>query len=432
MVEGTALEMRRTGNCTGSSNLPLSATFMALSLPTPKPCKDCGDGAIFHRITYVSIVIDDLMKPLTRPSTLLRGFAGIVYAIERKITPHFLEGMMNLGWATRVTEPDDDTQLLALMLWNEAKERGMSVSEFRLFNLPRNIFVAVYPDGRKIAYEGIPIPGDADLARVPWMDDKAVLKEKFRKLDLPVAKGGAVSSLRAAKKLYETLTPPVIAKPSSGSASRHTILHIDTEEELARAFKIANQVAPTVVIEEELNGPVYRATVVDGKFAAALRRDQPLVVGDGKRTIVELVEAANKHPGRQGPYFHHMKLDDVAKEELSWQGYTFESVLPEGEKAILHQKINWSVGGTTCDVTDDVHEDNVALFEETARVLKAPIVGIDFIIPDITRSWKEQERLGILECNSMPFFDNHHLPFEGKPRNVAALIWDMNESPGRG
>jgi len=50
----------------------------------------------------------------------------------------------------------------------------------------------------------------------------------------------------------------------------------------------------------------------------------------------------------------------------------------------------------------------------------------------MTRSWKEQERLGILECNSMPFFDNHHLPFEGKPRNVAGLIWDMNEPPKRG
>jgi len=93
----------------------------------------------------------------------------------------------------------------------------------------------------------------------------------------------------------------------------------------------------------------------------------------------------------------------------------------------LNQKINWSVGGTTCDVTDDTHPDNIALFEEVARVLKAPIVGLDFIIGDMGRSWKEQERCGILECNSMPFFDNHHLPFEGKPRNVAALIWDMNE-----
>lgn len=402
-----------------------------MPLPTPKECAECGDGAIFHRTTYISIVIDELMRPFSSPNPLFRSFAKLVYGIERVVTPKILNFMMDRGWARRVTEADDDTQLLALMLWNEAKERGIEVSEFRLFNLPRNIFVAKYPDGRHIAYEGIPLPGNSDLERAPWMDNKAVLKEKFRKLGLPVAKGGAVGTLKEAKKLYKTLTPPVIAKPFSGSASRHTVLHIDSEEALERGFRVAKQIAPKVVIEEELTGAVYRATVVDGVFAAALRRDQPHVVGDGVSTVTELVEKANEHPGRQGPYFHRMKLDELADAELQWQGLTRESVLEVGRKATLHQKINWSVGGTTADVTDETHPDNIELFEEVARVLKAPIVGLDFIIEDMSRSWKEQDRCGILECNSMPFFDNHHLPFEGKPRNVAALIWDMNE-PKRG
>jgi cyanophycin synthetase len=52
------------------------------------------------------------------------------------------------------------------------------------------------------------------------------------------------------------------------------------------------------------------------------------------------------------------------------------------------------------------------------------LVGIDFIIEDISKSWKEQARCGVIECNSRPFFDNHHLPFNGKPRNVAGAIWD--------
>lgn len=400
---------------------------MRLSVPKPEACAECGDGAIFHRTTYISILIDDTLAPLAQPNPLFRAIAKQVYRIERKLTPRLLNMAMNQGWATRVTEPDDETQLLAVMLWDEAKKRDISVSEFRLFDLPRNIFVATYPNGHQIAYEGIPLPGDSDINRVAWMDNKAVLKEKFRKLGLPVAKGGAVETLREAKKLFKKLTPPVIAKPFSGSASRHTVLHITDEEGLTRGFRIAKQIAPKVVIEEELTGPVYRATVVDGVFAAALRRDQPHVVGDGEHTVTELVAEANTHPKRQGPYFHHLKLDALAEAELAWQGYTFDTVLPKGVKATLHQKINWSVGGTTADVTDEVHPDNVALFEEVARVLKASIVGLDFIIADITRSWKEQERCGILECNSMPFFDNHHLPFEGEPRNVAALIWDMNE-----
>ncbi|MDP3402898.1 MAG: hypothetical protein Q8S35_03010, partial [bacterium] len=225
---------------------------MPMSLPKPKECAECGDGAIFHKVTYISIVVDEIMAPFSQPNPFLRGFVRLVYGIERKVTPKILNGLMQLGWATKVSEPDNDTQLLALMLWNEAKERGIEVAEFRLFGLPRNIFVATYPDGLEIAYEGIPMPGNSDLERVPWMDNKAVLKQKFRKLGLPVAKGGAVSNLKDAKKLFATLTPPVIAKPFSGSASRHTVLHITNEEELTRGFNVAKEIAPKVVIEEEL------------------------------------------------------------------------------------------------------------------------------------------------------------------------------------
>src|SRR5260370_30208527 len=60
------------------------------------------------------------------------------------------------------------------------------------------------------------------------------------------------------------------------SGSRHTLLHIDSEEKLIEAFKIAKQICPAAVIEEELVGPVYRATVVNGKLAATLRRDQQI------------------------------------------------------------------------------------------------------------------------------------------------------------
>lgn len=398
---------------------------MRFTLPTPKTCADCGDGAIFHRVTYISILLEGFLTPPKLSHPLVRWFARFVYAIERWFTPHMLDFFVRVGLATKLAEPDDDTQLLAQMSWKEAKERGIAMYEVRLFSLPRNIFMATLPNGVRFAFEGIPLPGDSDLDRVSWMDDKAELKRRFRKRGFPVAKGGDASSISEARKIYASVTPPVIAKPSQGSGSRHTVLHINDQQELERAFNVAKQVAPRVILEEELSGAVYRATVVNGVFVAALRRDQPSVVGDGVSTIQELVARENTHPKRQGPYFHHIALNEATDQELAWQGYTRDTVLAAGERAILHQKINWSVGGTTADVTDDVHPDNLALFEEVASALNASIVGIDFIIDDISRSWKEQERCGILECNSMPFFDNHHLPFEGKPRNVAAAIWDM-------
>lgn len=403
---------------------------MTLKIPTPKPCAECGDGAIFHDLTYTTFLIDEAIGWVVGVKAEVTykkpgKFERLLQAIERKVTPHILEALMKTPLATRVTEPDDETQLLALMIWEEAKKRGVTVNEFRLGGLARNIFTATLPDGRTFAFEGIPLPS-SEIDRVRWMDDKAVLKEALRAQGIPVARGGAAMRLATALKIYRSLEAPVITKPYTGSASRHTILHIDSEEKLERAFRIATQVAPRAVIEEELVGPVYRATVVDGKLEAVLRRDQPYIIGDGVHTITELVEEANTHPKRQGPYFHHIKLDDAADAELAWQGLARDHVIPEGMKVILHQKINWSVGGTTADVTDQVHPDNVALFERVTEILRAPIAGIDFIIEDITKSWKEQKRCGVLECNSMPFFDNHHLPFEGEPRDVAKAIWDMN------
>jgi D-alanine-D-alanine ligase-like ATP-grasp enzyme len=430
---------------------------ISIQVPKPKDCIDCGGEGIFHGLTYFNILIEEFIWSIFPPSGKRSLLKNVMTSIERAVGPAILIGFVKIGLATKQARPDDDTMLLARVLWEEADVRGIEMWEWRLFGLARNVFVAKYPSGKMITFEGIPWPPDGK-EHIWWMDDKARMKQEFMKRGLKVARGGPARTESEALNIYLKITSPdskpdqgetlesdfkvspwsgsvspVIVKPASGSGSRHTILHITDEAELLRAFRIAKQVSPKVIVEEELIGPVYRATVVDGEFVAALRRDPPSVVGDGVHTISELVEEENKKPARSGPYFSKIQLDENAKRELEWQGYGIQgetlklkSVPPKAARVYFHQKVNWSVGGTTVDVTEDVHPDNRALFERAALELTAPIVGIDFIIKDIGMSWKDVDvPCGILECNSMPFFDNHHLPFEGKPHNVAAKIWDM-------
>ncbi len=391
----------------------------------PEACEECGSDAVYHRLTYITVAIDEACKPLFMPGPITRFFARGILAVERVVTPSIFEFLISVGIAKVEKSPDDDTILLAKVLWEEADKRGIDMLEIRLFGLARNLFLARLPDGRKMVFEGIPLPSSS-IRQAWWLDNKAEMKRRFKKVGIPVAAGGSALTKEGAKRIYKKLVPPVIEKPYSGSASRHTTLHIENEEELLRAFAVATQVAPLAIIEEELTGPVYRATVVDGKLEGVIRRDQPHVIGDGVHTIDELVAEANKHPARGGPYFSKMTTTTPANvAELAWQSLSPSSVPEKDRRATLHQKINWSVGGTTADVTDETHPDNAELFARVAKVLRSPMVGLDFIIGDIGRSWKEQERCGVIECNSMPFFDNHHLPFEGKPRNVAGAIWDM-------
>lgn len=398
----------------------------------PKQCVDCNGDAIPHRFTYFTILVDELIWSLIPPKKNGKGLKKVALHIERSVGPAVLESTVKLGLAKKQKTPDDETLLLACCLWEEADVRGITLWEWRLFGLARNVFVATYPNGKRIVFEGIPwVAGGSQ--HVWWMDDKSRLKDEFKKEGIKVAKGGTAKNEKEALSLFRTLTPPVIVKPHSGSGSRHTVLHIVDEKELIRAFRVATQVSPKVIVEEELVGPVYRATTVKGKFRAAIRRDPPSVLGDGIHTINELVTEENKKPGRSGPYFSKIPfptypngdINEKAIAELAWQGMTGETVPAVGTRVHFHQKVNWSLGGTTVDVTDEVHPDNITLFEKASELLTAPIAGIDFIIRDISSSWKDEPRSGILECNSMPFFDNHHLPFEGKPRNVAAAIWDM-------
>ncbi|HEV8666439.1 MAG TPA: hypothetical protein VN665_01145 [Candidatus Paceibacterota bacterium] len=380
-------------------------------------CPDCNESTN-HRIEYMGALLDTAFLPLTalvsriprRSGTHGRAFLRLYSILESLHMGRFLEYY------------DDKTLLLDQVLWDEAKQRGIVMREFRLFNAPKGLFIAILPSGKVLDFDGVPLP----QSHAEWyINNKPKLIQKLREAGFPVANGKSVRTVGQARALFKTLAALVVVKPSIGSASRHTTMHVDTAEKLTTAFTLAKKLSPSVVIEEELQGQVYRPTLVGGKLIATLRRDQAFVTADGIHTVAQLVAEENKNTARQGPYFSRIKTDTSAVVELALQGLHLESIPAQGRRVQLNQKINWSLGGTTTDVTDEVHPDNVKLFEDVAAFLRAPLVGIDFIIEDISKSWKEQKRCGIIECNDMPYFDNHHLPYRGTPRDVAGPIWDL-------
>ena len=157
-----------------------------------------------------------------------------------------------------------------------------------------------------------------------------------------------------------------------------------------------------------------------------MRRDPPQVVGDGIRSVRELAEELNRHPLRKGPAFAKVPFNDpLIMRELSRQSLSWDDIPAKGRLVFLHFKVNWGIGGTSQDVTDEIHPENRKLFEYVARYLDDDIVGIDFVIADIRQSWKKTKRCGIIECNSLPHIANHHLPFSGAPRDIAGPVWDM-------
>ena len=95
-----------------------------------------------------------------------------------------------------------------------------------------------------------------------------------------------------------------------------------------------------------------------------------------------------------------------------------ETVLPDGEIFYLRSTANLSTGGTAIDLTDVVHPDNRDMAERAIMAVGLDVGGVDFLIDDITKSYKD---IGgaIVEVNAAPGFRMHVAPSEGQPRDVA-------------
>ena len=318
----------------------------------------------------------------------------------------------------------------AQVLWKEAEKRGIQMQELLLFGKPFDTYIAekIHPSSPehkvRLIFSGLPRPAGYFNPWLDLMDDKWKFKEKFLKEGLPVPLGGSCFSFKQAKKIFEKIHPTgnsVIVKPRAGSRGRHSTTFVTNLEELKVAFKVAKQLCFWVMVEEQLQGPVYRATVINFKLAGVLRGDAPQITGDGIQTVIQLIESKNQlpHPGVK-----NIQVNQQIEKFLARQHLTFESVLPAKSEVFLSEKIGVNYGGSSREDFSICHPDNIELFERAARVLGDPLVGFDFIIPDISVSYKTQ-KCGFIEVNSLPFINLHHDPLFGAPRNVAATIWNM-------
>jgi len=382
-------------------------------------CPECSGKPINHGVAKTTAAMEAFVRFTGKP--FMGSFSSFSIFFDKLFPIAFrFCSLIGIGNITHV--PDSKDSVRTHCLWESARKRNIMMHQFRLFNQPLNMFIAEH-NGERIVFEALPRPKYHSLNSGD-MDDKGLIKKIFDEHDIPVALGKAVFSLAEAKRLFGQLRKPVITKPSLGSHGRHTRIHINSQGELERGFSSAKRLSPWVIVEEELKGSVYRVALVGGRVIGVLRRDSPTVVGDGKHTIKELIHETNAHPWRVGN-FHKIEITDFVRRELAYQNLSLDSRPARGRKIMLHPKVGRTQGGTNANVTKHVHPENIKMFERIASALEDSLVGVDFIIEDIAQSWKEQDRSGVIECNSAPFLDLHHFPYAGEPIDAMGELWKI-------
>lgn len=317
------------------------------------------------------------------------------------------------------------------LIGEEAKKRGVKVEK-------------IFPEGLykkksrlRLSYKGhveIIIGQRTSQTSVVafWIQrDKHLAKHFLRQAGIETAEG-EVFSVKNEKEIISYVKKigfPLIVKQTSGTHGDLVFLNVDSEVAIKECIdKIAKQGKKNVLIEREFIGKEYRLFATKDKFVAGTFRIPANVVGDGKSSIKDLVKEKNRDPRRSAGHSKSLvriKIDQLVKDYLQSQKLSLESVPSKGEKIYLRPNSNLSTGGDSIDMTDKIHP---AVKELAVKAIKAipglAYGGVDYLTKDVTKAPSPDNYI-IIEINDSPMISMHHVPYEGKPRDVAKEIIDM-------
>ncbi|MFO0095101.1 MAG: cyanophycin synthetase family protein, partial [Gemmatimonadaceae bacterium] len=276
------------------------------------------------------------------------------------------------------------------------------------------------------------ITGRTSHIAVELASDKEETNRILANLGLPVPKQRLVQTAERAVAAAERIGYPVVTKPYNGNHGRGVSVALMTPDDVRAGFARAQEISRSVIVESFITGHDHRLLVVNGELVAASKREPGKVVGDGVHTIAELVAIVNQDPRRgigHEKVLTRLELDHQAQRLIEAAGLTAESVLEAGRVFYLRSTGNLSTGGTAIDVTDECHPDNREMAVRACAAVGLDVCGVDFLTPDISRSYKEVGG-GICEVNAAPGFRMHVAPSEGTPRDVAGKVMEMLFPPG--
>jgi D-alanine-D-alanine ligase-like ATP-grasp enzyme len=214
---------------------------------------------------------------------------------------------------------------------------------------------------------------------------------------------GDSRNIHAGFEYAKSLGFPVFIKPINLSQGK-LVAKIHNKTEYYQVAKKIFKICSGLIVERFYLGKDYRIVVIDDEIIAVYQRLPLSVIGDGKSTILELIQY------KQRVFFDNfgkrvIDLDDWRiKHKLQKQRLNLASVIPNGKIIYLLDNANLSNGGEAIDFTDSIHPDFKKLAFKIAKDMGLRLIGLDVITSDITRPMTDYV---IIEVNSAPGLDHY-------------------------
>jgi len=370
----------------------------------------------------------------TTPTEVAGTFQVAVQYTEEAVGRLAFEKAQQLCCAAVAGEPFDVAAVLAELHELDEDERlGPSTGAIVDAALRRGIPIKRLTRGSLVQFgwgsrqrriQAAEVDGTSAIAE-SIAQDKDLTKKLLHAAGVPVPLGRPVADLEDGWKVAQEIGLPVVVKPQDGNQGKGVTVGITDRAHFDVAYEAAAHHGE-VMVERYLPGHDFRLLVVGNQLVAAARRDPPLVIGDGRHTVRELVAEVNKDPRRgagHGTSLTRIRIDAIAEARLAAQELTPDSVPAKGQRVVLRNNANLSTGGTATDVTDSVHSEVAARAIEAAQTVGLDICGVDVVCETVIKPLEEQNG-GIVEVNAAPGLRMHVSPSFGKGRDVGQAVID--------
>ena len=241
-----------------------------------------------------------------------------------------------------------------------------------------------------------------NYATVLAMENKVVTKKILQINNIKVPNGSEFDNIDdAISEIDNFINKPIVIKPKSTNFGTGISIFPQgaNKEDITSAFEIAFKYDNTVLVEEFISGKEYRFLVIGDKVVGILHRVPANVVGDGEKSIRQLVEIKNQSPLRGKGYktpLEKINLDENAALFLKHRGLDFDYIPKKDETVYLRENSNISTGGDSIDYTDDIHQEFKDIAVKSSKAIGAKICGVDMMIDDYR---DENSEYAIIELN---------------------------------
>ena len=261
-----------------------------------------------------------------------------------------------------------------------------------------------------------------DAMTLKVLSDKGVTYQILQDHGLPVPPHRQFS-LKRMPEAIEFLTDAqqdeqslgCVVKPMRGTGGgRGITTGIQSNSQLARAAAAAAIYCDDLLIERQIAGENHRLLYLDGKLIDAIVRQSPVVVGDGRSTVKELVKQANHERLRRktGKSQVLLTIDLDMKRTLARAGLSLQSVPQAGQQVTLKTVVNENCGEDNLTATEQLCPRLVEEGAEAVAALSVRLGGVDVITTDPSVSLADSGG-AILEVNAPPNFYYHYHKKDG-------------------